>query len=47
MSSIFGTHYFAAFLRTKRGELSLRDAAQQIGEIGPTTLMRIELHLTA
>ncbi len=42
MSTIFDTHLFAACVRTRRGERSLREAAAEIGTVSPATLLRIE-----
>jgi transcriptional regulator with XRE-family HTH domain len=42
MSMIFDARLFAAFVRTRRGERSLRPPASEIGTISPATLLRIE-----
>jgi transcriptional regulator with XRE-family HTH domain len=42
MGSRFDTRRFAASVRTKRGERSLREAATDIGTISPSTLLRLE-----
>ena len=33
---------FTAYLKARRGEMGLREAVQQIGDISPATLSRIE-----
>src|SRR5947209_3373247 len=38
----FAARRFAAFVRTRRGEHSLREAAAEIGTVSPATLLRIE-----
>ncbi len=38
----FAARRFAAVVRTRRGERSLREAAAEIGTISPATLLRLE-----
>jgi len=38
----FDTRWFAACVRTRRGDWSLREAAGQISGVSPSTLSRIE-----
>ena len=40
--SMLDTQHLAELVKSKRGERSLRDLAQEIGEISPATLSRIE-----
>jgi transcriptional regulator with XRE-family HTH domain len=42
MRNSFDARRFAAFVRTKRGEQSLREAAAEIGTVSPATLLRLE-----
>lgn len=42
MSSILDTQQLAALLKSKRGERGLREIAQEIGNVSPATLSRIE-----
>src|SRR5690348_13656380 len=42
MSKRFDAPRFAAFIRTRRGEQSLREAAAQIGTVSLSTLLRLE-----
>lgn len=38
----FAARRFAAAVRTRRGERSLREAAAEIGTVSPATLLRLE-----
>src|SRR5258706_15170917 len=42
MSSQLDMELFAAYLKARRGDMGLREAVQQIGDISPATLSRIE-----
>jgi transcriptional regulator with XRE-family HTH domain len=42
MGSRFAARRFAACIRTKRGERSLRETAMDIGAVSPSTLLRLE-----
>lgn len=42
MNNELDMELFAAYLKARRGDLGLRDAADQIGEISASTLSRIE-----
>jgi transcriptional regulator with XRE-family HTH domain len=42
MTKILDTQYLAALIKTKRGNRGLREIAQEIGEVSPSTLSRIE-----
>ncbi len=42
MSSMLDTRHLAALLKSKRGERGLREIAQEIGNVSPATLSRIE-----
>src|SRR5947209_17515632 len=42
MAKFLNTHYLAALIKTKRGNRGLREIAQEIGDISPSTLSRIE-----
>lgn len=42
MSSQLDMGLFVAYLKARRGEMGLREAVQQIGDISPATLSRIE-----
>jgi transcriptional regulator with XRE-family HTH domain len=42
MSKILDTEYLAARIKAKRGNRGLRDIAQEIGDVSPSTLSRIE-----
>ena len=42
MASLLDTQQLAALLKTKRGERGLREIAQEIGNVSPATLSRIE-----
>ena len=42
MATIFDAVTFAALVRTRRGERSLRELATEIGTISPSALMRLE-----
>ena len=42
MNSQLDMELFIAYLKARRGEMGLREAVQQIGEISPATLSRIE-----
>jgi UDP-N-acetylglucosamine 1-carboxyvinyltransferase len=42
LRSVLDTQHLAQLVKSKRGERSLRDIAQEIGEISPATLSRIE-----
>ena len=41
MSSMLDTQRLAVLLKEKRGERSLREVAQEIGNVSPATLSRI------
>ncbi len=45
MKNVFARHRFAAAVRTRRGERSLREAAAQINTVSPATLLRFEQEL--
>lgn len=42
MGSQLDTNLFTAYLKARRGNLGLREAAEQIGDISASTLSRIE-----
>jgi transcriptional regulator with XRE-family HTH domain len=42
MAKFLNTHYLAALIKTKRGNRGLREIAQEIGDVSPSTLSRIE-----
>lgn len=42
MATYLDLELFIAYLKTRRGEMGLREAAQEIGEISASTLSRIE-----
>ncbi len=42
MTKILDTRYLAALIKTKRGNRGLREIAQEIGDVSPSTLSRIE-----
>ena len=42
MSRFLDTHHLAVFVKTKRGNRSLRDVAQDFEDISPSTLSRVE-----
>src|SRR5258706_6412809 len=42
MSSQLDMELFTAYVKARRGEMGLREAVQQIGDISPATLSRIE-----
>jgi transcriptional regulator with XRE-family HTH domain len=42
VSRFLDTHHLAVLVKTKRGNRSLRDIAQNLGDISPSTLSRIE-----
>ena len=42
MAKFLDIHYLAALIKTKRGNRGLREIAQEIGEVSPSTLSRIE-----
>lgn len=42
MSNQLDMDLFTAYLKARRGEMGLREAIQQIGDISPATLSRIE-----
>ncbi|HZU03375.1 MAG TPA: helix-turn-helix transcriptional regulator [Ktedonobacteraceae bacterium] len=42
MALYFDTTLLAAFLKAKRGDQSLRETAQALGQISPATLSRLE-----
>ena len=42
MKNVFAGRTFAAAVRTRRGERTLRDASAEIGAVSPATLLRIE-----
>src|SRR5258707_8610477 len=42
MGSQLDMQLFTAYLKARRNEMGLREAVQQIGEISPATLSRIE-----
>ena len=42
MAKFLDIPYLAALIKTKRGSRGLREIAQEIGEISPSTLSRIE-----
>ncbi len=42
MTKILNTQYLAALIRTKRCNRGLREIAQEIGDVSPSTLSRIE-----
>ena len=42
MSRFLDTHHLAALMKTKRGNRSLRDVAQDFENMSPSTLSRIE-----
>ncbi len=42
MSRFLDTHHLAAMVKTKRGNRSLRDVAQELEDMSPSTLSRIE-----
>ncbi len=42
MSRFLDTHHLAALVKTKRGNRSLRDVAQNLEDMSPSTLSRIE-----
>jgi transcriptional regulator with XRE-family HTH domain len=42
MSSQLDMELLTAYLKARRGEMGLREAVQQIGDISPATLSRIE-----
>jgi transcriptional regulator with XRE-family HTH domain len=42
MTKALDTQYLAALIKTKRGNRGLREIAQEIGEVSPSTLSRIE-----
>jgi transcriptional regulator with XRE-family HTH domain len=42
MTRVFDTQYLAALIKTKRGNRGLREVAQEIGDVSPSTLSRIE-----
>ncbi len=42
MSRFLDTHHLAAMVKTKRANRSLRDVAQALSDISPSTLSRIE-----
>ena len=42
MTKILDTQYLAALIKTKRGNRGLREIAQEIGDVSPSTLSRIE-----
>lgn len=42
MSSYIDIDELAALVRAKRGQMGLRDAAQAIGNVSPSTLSRVE-----
>lgn len=42
MSRFLDTHHLAALVKTKRGSRSLRDVAQDLEDVSPSTLSRIE-----
>ena len=42
MSRFLDTHHLAAVVKTKRGNRSLRDVAQALEDMSPSTLSRIE-----
>jgi len=42
MTRELDTHYLAALIKTKRGSRGLREIAQEIGGVSPSTLSRIE-----
>lgn len=42
MTRVFDTEYLAALIKTKRGNRGLREIAQEIGGVSPSTLSRIE-----
>src|SRR5437764_11745927 len=42
MTKVLDTQYLAALIKTKRGNRGLREIAQEIGDVSPSTLARIE-----
>lgn len=42
MGRFLDTHHLAALVKTKRGNRSLRDVAQELEDVSPSTLSRIE-----
>src|SRR5207253_9358400 len=42
MTKVLDTQYLAALIKTKRGNRGLREIAQEIGDVSPSTLSRIE-----
>jgi transcriptional regulator with XRE-family HTH domain len=42
MTKILDTRHLAALIKTKRGNRGLREIAQEIGDVSPSTLSRIE-----
>jgi len=42
VSRFLDTHHLAALVKTKRGNRSLRDVAQDLEDVSPSTLSRIE-----
>src|SRR5437660_2870837 len=42
MTKELDTRYLAALIKTKRGNRGLREIAQEIGDVSPSTLSRIE-----
>src|SRR5690242_6071852 len=42
MVKFLDTHYLAGLIRAKRGNRGLREVAQEIGNVSPSTLSRIE-----
>lgn len=42
MAKALNTEYLAALIKTRRGNRGLREIAQEIGDISPSTLSRIE-----
>jgi transcriptional regulator with XRE-family HTH domain len=42
VSRFLDTHHLAALVKTKRGSRSLRDVAQDLEDVSPSTLSRIE-----
>jgi transcriptional regulator with XRE-family HTH domain len=42
VSRFLDTHHLGALVKTKRGNRSLRDVAQDLEDISPSTLLRIE-----
>lgn len=42
MTKALDTQYLAAMIKTRRGNRGLREVAQEIGDVSPSTLSRVE-----